>query len=259
MTSAEPFGRAPAVGRAAALLRALADRRGAPVGLTELARHVGLAKSSALAVLTDLTEAGLVRHWERSYLLAPGVLELTRGYLGGLEEVERFEASCADVAQLDGRLVRLAVLDGTEIVYLARREGRGPAGGAKVGDRLPAAATAMGRALLCEFDDDLVRARLEPASFVRKTERSPRDFSALAPQLARARCAGFAVEVGEIRSGVIGLGVRIPRSVSDGIRLAVGVSVAGTRVEELDPHLLDGLLALSTLLSGPSAACRSAG
>jgi DNA-binding IclR family transcriptional regulator len=108
----------------------------------------------------------------------------------------------------------------------------------------------MGRALLAGFSDTVVRARLESESaFARLTESSTRDATSLIGKLRKVREAGFATEVGEIRAGVIGLGVSLPRSDDSAPRLAVGVSVVGSTVTSVDAQLVGALVELATRLA----------
>lgn len=250
MTERAARAQAPAVSRAVEVLKALHERGPEPTTLAEIARATGSAKSSTLAVLGALVAGGLVRRTGAGYVLGPLTIELGGSYLSGIREVRRFGGACTASVLLRGRLVRLAALDGTDIVYLARHDGDGAAAGAQVGDRLPAASTAMGRAMLAGFTDSVVRARLEsPSAFTRLTSRSTSDAAGLVEKLESVRRRGVAIEVGEIRPGAVGIGVGLPRSDEHAPRLAVGVTVPGSSAVVVDHSLIDGLIALASALT----------
>jgi DNA-binding IclR family transcriptional regulator len=69
---AEPESLAPAVTRAALILDVLAESAGDPVGPSELARRLGLPKSSIANICGALADAGLVRRIGRGFALAGG-------------------------------------------------------------------------------------------------------------------------------------------------------------------------------------------
>ena len=103
---------------------------------------------AARRFLHTLVELGYVRHRRRQFYLTPQVLRLGTAYLSGLGCPTGAAAPGAAVRRV-GESTSAAVLDGTEVVYVARVATRSiMTVGITVGTRFPAFATSMGRVLL---------------------------------------------------------------------------------------------------------------
>jgi DNA-binding IclR family transcriptional regulator len=108
------------------------------------------------------------------------------------------------MAAFTGVPALLAVLYGSEALVIERidppesLDRRGPA----VGERTPAHATALGRALLMEESEATLRSLFPSGELPALTPRGPRRWSELADVLARSRARGYAVESGELVPGV---------------------------------------------------------
>lgn len=217
---------APAVSRAVRILGLLADSRGVPQALTDLARALGAAKSSTSNVCTVLEEAGLIQRWGSGYVLGRRTVELGGAYLAGFDQVREFYRLTSESPALRGELVQIAVLDGTDVLYLARHEGRAPLRlTAGIGDRFPAALTAVGNVLLAALPPEEVDARYGSAPQIpRLTDRSTRSLEELHAKLEATRARGHAVDEGEVFPNVVGLAVLVPARLSGEQVLALGVS-----------------------------------
>ncbi|WP_281285610.1 IclR family transcriptional regulator [Cellulomonas aerilata] len=246
--------------RAVRVLSFLADSRGVPQPLTEIARAVGAAKSSTSNVCAVLEESGLVQRRGPGYVLGRRTVELGGAYLAGFDQVREFYRICAQSPVLSHELVQIAVLDGTDVLYLARHEGRAPLRlTAGIGDRFPAALTAVGNALLAELPAEEVDARYRRApDFPRLTDRSTQTVERLQTKLAATRARGYALDEGEVFPNVVGLAVTVPARLSGEQTLALGVStidVGAGRVPagEHRTTVLAALHEAAALLSNPMA------
>jgi DNA-binding IclR family transcriptional regulator len=217
---------APAVSRAVRILSLLADSGGAPQPLTEIARTLGAAKSSTSNVCTVLEESGLIQRRGAGYVLGRRTVELGGAYLAGFDQVREFYRICSESPVLARELVQIAVLDGTDVLYLARHEGRAPLRlTAGIGDRFPAALTAVGNALLAELPPGEVEARYGPRPDIpRLTDRSTTTLAGLHAKLDATRARGFALDEGEVFPNVVGLALTVPARTSGEQTLAIGVS-----------------------------------
>ena len=119
---------APAVTRAAAILDLLAENGGVAAGPSELARRLGLPKSSIANVCGALADAGLVRRVGTGFGLGRRLAELGGAYLATIDLVQEFYDACMELEAGSEETVQLAVLDGAEMTYLARHDGRQPHG-----------------------------------------------------------------------------------------------------------------------------------
>ena len=226
---------APAVTRAIGLLEFLADNAAAPVTLTELAEGIGAARSSTRNICSALELGGLVQRRDGGYQLGRRLVEFGGAYLSSFDQLGEFYRACAESPLLARELVQVAILDGTDVLYVARHEGRAPLHlSARIGDRFPAALTAVGRALLAPLSDRDVRLRFAGAgAFEARTERSVRNSEELIAHLGAARDRGYAVDFGGMHPAVTGVAAAVPEAASTP-RFAVGVSLIATRPDEVD-------------------------
>ncbi len=217
---------APAVTRAAAILTLLAEA-GTAVNLTYVAKSLGLPKSSTFNLCNALEEAGLVARHDSSYSLGRRLVELGGAYLRTFDVVREFYRQCADSEILSRELLQLAVLDGTDVLYVARHEGRAPLRlSATIGDRFPASITAVGNILLAQLDPAIVADRYrDPNRLVQWTPKSVSSLADLRAKLDQARSLGYAQDNGETNPAVYGLAVLVSPRTSAEDHFALGVSL----------------------------------
>lgn len=215
------------VGAVLSLLAEIPD----PLTLTEIATCLGLAKSSALPILVSLEEAGLVRRIDNGYQLDYGVVRLAGGYLQGFDVISQFRSKIVDQALLSREMVQLAAVNGRQVTVLARHAGRAQIAMAQVGDQLPAALAASGRAVLAELrDEEIQKLYARPESFEQWTPSSPRTLEELMARINQARARGYSVDDGETHSDVIAWGVAL-RSGDHRASFGLAVSVRRSQCE----------------------------
>lgn len=220
-------GAAPAVTRAIAILNFLADANGVPRSLTEIAVSLGIAKSSVSNFCQALEAGGLVQRQELGYTLGRHTVELGGAYLRSFNQVREFYRICSESKVLSRQLLQIAMLDGRDVLYLARHEGRSPMRmSASIGDRLPASVTAVGNALLARLPPEEVNrlyAGLE--AWPRYTDKSVASLAQLHAKLDRTREQGYALDEGEVFTNVVGLATVIRPDQGGGTALAIGASM----------------------------------
>jgi DNA-binding IclR family transcriptional regulator len=207
----EPSSLAPAVTRAARILDELAVDGARPVPLSELARRVGAPKSSVANICAALVEAGLVRRTETGFGLGRRVAELGGAYLGSLDLVSEFQAAVERLPVASEETAQLAILDGLDVTYLARHDGRQPIRlMSEIGRRLPASCTALGKATLAALPPDELDVRLRGvAALPTLTPRSHRTVASLLDDLDEIRRRGYAIDDEETAEGVVCLAVAL--------------------------------------------------
>jgi IclR family transcriptional regulator, blcABC operon repressor len=220
-------GTAPAVTRAIAILGLLADAHGAPMSLSEIARSLGIAKSSTSNLCVALEEGGMVQRSDLGYTLGRRNVELGGAFLRSFDQVREFYKICSESPALSHELLQIAVLDNVDVLYLARHEGRAPLRlSATIGDRFPASLTAIGNALLAQLDPDEVEERYRGVTeWPRLTDESVRTLGGLQTKLATARARGYALDEGEVFPSVIGVAMVIPPRSSGDVPMAMGASM----------------------------------
>ena len=117
----------------------------------ELARLVGVPRSTAFRLVYTLEAEGFLRHVgdTRRYQLGSGVLELGYSFLAGKDLIDIANPVLRRLRDETQTSSHLAIREGREVVYIARVQGNTSLVSAiNVGSRLPAHATAPGRVLL---------------------------------------------------------------------------------------------------------------
>lgn len=245
---------APALTRGIRILGILMAANGTPVGLTDIARALDAPKSSTSNLCAVLEDSGLIRRVDTGYLLGHRTVELGGAYILAFNEVREFYRYCASAPALSQEVVQIAMLDGSDVLYLARHEGRAPLRlTAGIGDRFPAAPTAVGNTLLAALPDhEVERLFHDPTAFPRRTEQSVRTLPELLAKLAVTRERGYAVDENEVHPGISGVAVRMPPRSSSSPALAIGCTFLSAATSELQrAAILDELRELARLLENP--------
>lgn len=245
----------PAVVRAGAILDVLADGEGRAMSVSELARQVGVPKSSTANLCASLEEAGLIsRGQSGGYVLGRKLAVLGGRYLSTVNQVTEFYQQCRTLERISRETARVAVLEGLDVLYLARYDGAAPLRlTANIGDRFPATCTATGKALLATLDPAVVRDRLAGVSALpRLTERSLATVPALMDELSRVRELGYAVDDEETTAGVFCLAMPLGRFKAERAPFAVSVTLLKARADEATrKDMLDELAQLLDSLDNP--------
>jgi DNA-binding IclR family transcriptional regulator len=245
---------APAVTRAAAILDHLAHRDGSPAGPSELARELRLPKSSIANVLTALAEAGLVRRIGTGFALGRKLAELGGEYLATVDQVQEFYEACRRLPAAAEETVQLAVLDGLQMIYLARHDGTQPVRlTSGIGRRLPASCTATGKAALASLDRRELERRLDGvATLPRLTPNSHSTVGSLLADLDEVRRRGYAMDEEETVEGVVCYAVPVPDRRSGEGPYAASITLLKARAtSDRVPALVADLRWLAARLSDP--------
>lgn len=225
---------APAVTRAAALLDVLAKQDAGPLGPSDLARRLGLPKSSIANLCAALEEAGFLVRVDGRYELGPRLAELGSAYLRKSDLLTSFRDACGRLQTASQETVQLAVLDGLEVVYLARHDGTQPIRLASdIGGRMPAVCTGLGKATLAELDPRIAEDRVRQVPlFPALTPNSIRNVPDLMAELDRTRERGYAVDNEENTVGVVCFAVALRTTDRTGRPQAVSVTLLKARATD---------------------------
>lgn len=178
------------------LLEYLASRQDRPARIREICAALDMPRSSAHALLRTLVTQGWVRSDESGTLYGIGIRALLVGtsYLDTDPYMPAIAPFLDDLRQDLDETFHLARLDGTDVVYLATRESRQYVRSVyRVGRRLPAYTTALGKALLAdrfgaERDEHL------PATLAPLTDHTITDRAKLDDVLDEVRIRGYATD-----------------------------------------------------------------
>jgi DNA-binding IclR family transcriptional regulator len=236
-----------AVERAFDVLSVLADRPGGAT-LAELTRATGVPGSTLLGILGSLGQSKTVREDGKRYTLDVGVLQLGQAYSAGVDVAGMFAPIGRKLRSVLDETVQLGVLSGHDAVYIARQESTQPVRlVALVGRRLPAHASAVGKALLAQLDDFELPSVLGDQPFPRLTYRTLTTYAELRRDLEATRRRGYAESREECIAGlhcvsasvfdhsgaaVAAISVSVPRfRMGPGRRSRVAAEVVGAAAE----------------------------
>ncbi|GHJ36719.1 IclR family transcriptional regulator [Streptomyces sp. TS71-3] len=256
MTSEPAFQPVKSADRALAVLEALASaphRR----SLSELSRELDIPVSSLHSILRTLQRRMWLETDDTGTRFGIGVQALLVGstYARTDDVVVRAEAVLDWLSEQTGETVHYGRLEGAHVVYLAKRDSPHQLRiHSAVGRRIPAHATALGKAVLAEYSDEQVRRQLTwplPAL----TARTRSDAEGLLGDLAEARRLGYATESEESDIGLGCVAVAVPEQqpARDAISLSVPTARLGPeRLAELASLLLTARASLRRGIADPS-------
>ncbi|MBA2949408.1 IclR family transcriptional regulator [Streptomyces himalayensis] len=213
-----------AVDKALMLLKSMAEYDDG-IGVSELARRTQLTKSTAFRLLGILQRNDVVERVGSNYRLGSRLFDIGTRVYGPSSLVlrERLLPYLADLYELTHETVHLAVLHDTEIVYVNKIQGHRPTRSpSRIGARLPAYCTGVGKALLAFDHDAAERAIAEGlAACTAGTITDPDLFRA---ELRRIRQDGIAYDREEAVPGLACVAVPVMGTAG---RPVAALSVAG--------------------------------
>jgi DNA-binding IclR family transcriptional regulator len=230
-----------ALDRGLALLERLC---GQPEGmpLTALADELDMPRSACHRLLSELQRRGYVRQMrsQGDYILTAKLASLGLGFLSSSGIVDIAEPLLERLAKESGELVRLSIIDGERLTWVARAQGavRGLRYDPDMGMDAKLSCTATGHAWLLTMTDDEAVQRVSRQGF-----GAPEDFGPNAPTTVRgllkfihaARSRGFSMIDEVFAPGMTAMGAPILRQ----RKLAIGVvSIAGPRVRLTEKKML---------------------
>jgi DNA-binding IclR family transcriptional regulator len=222
------------------------------LGVSELARRLGLGKSTVHRMLTTLLDEGFVQKTpDGRYRLGLRLFDLGQLVVSSLELREVAHPILEDLRNDTKETVHLAVLEGTDVVYLERFESPSTLRlFGRLGRRMPAHCTSSGKCLLAFSPPEVIDAVVAPG-LTRVAPRTITSRNMLMRALQQVRRDGYARSMDESEPGVTSVGA--PVFGIDGAVIAA-VSVAGPSL-----RLTAEAMPRYTRLVGRAAAAISAG
>lgn len=220
------------VGNGARLLKAFLSRE-KEIGVSELARRLGLGKSTVHRLLTTLVAEGLVEknHETGAYRLGLVMFELGEAVRVHMDLHAAVGPVLAALREETHEGCQVGVLDGHEVVYVDRLESSQTLRlFNETGRRVPVHTTSSGKVLLAHLSEEELARVLEAASpLAQMTPRSVTDPEVLREELTRIRARGWAEAVEEREVGVASIAAPI-RDASGRVVAAVSIGAPAARM-----------------------------
>jgi IclR family transcriptional regulator, pca regulon regulatory protein len=176
--------------------------------LARIATESGLSRAAVRRLVLTLEHLGYLATNGRGYLLTPRVLELGYGFLGAQTLTDLAQPQMEQLAHSIRESCSMAVLDGQNIVYVARVAVRKVMTVAlAVGARLPAYCTSMGRVLVSGLAPEELDTWFGQCRPVRLTDRTVTEVDRLRSIVSGVRRDGYAWVEQELETGLCSLAV----------------------------------------------------
>jgi IclR family transcriptional regulator, pca regulon regulatory protein len=211
--------------------------------ISEVAAASGLDRATARRCLLTLAHCGYADWDGKFFTLTPRVLRLGTACLATMPLPQIVQPLLDSLADRIGESTSVSILDGNEIVYIARAaQKKVMAISLMPGSRLPAYCTSMGRVLLAGRSDDEIGELIASSSLQSRTPLTLVDPAAVIREIGRVREQGYAVIDQEVQLGLRSVAVPLRNARRHVVAaLNAGVAVGSESVPELVERLLPSL------------------
>lgn len=178
--------------------------------IAEVAAASGLDRATARRCLLTLVHGGYADYDGKFFTLTPRVLRLGTACLATMPLPQIVQPFLDAVSEEIGQSSSVSILDGTEIVYVARAAQKKVMSIAlSPGSRLPAYCTSMGRIMLAALPEAEARAILGTGPLPARTARTLTRPEAILAELGRVRAQGYALNDQEVEEGLRSIAVPV--------------------------------------------------
>ena len=203
--------------------------------VTEIARRTGIPKPSAARIVTEMVFFGFLEKDKSKIRLGLRFFELGQLATRSADLRQFAYKSMLELSQATGQTVHLAVLDETDVVYVQILRGKqAPPLPSRIGGRLPAYATGVGKALLAYASDDALE-EIKDQGLNPLGPRTITDFEQLKSQLNTIRENRLAFETEESSANLACAAAPILQGNKAIAAISVTVDIRQTDVTRMGP------------------------
>ena len=204
--------------------------------LSEIAKLTNLPRATVRRALFTLVALGYASDDGRQFRLTPRILSLGHAYLSSTPLPCLLQPALESVSEMTRESCSASILDGTDIVYVARSATkRIMSVGLNVGSRLPAYCTSMGRVLLAAEPVERQKILLQQSKPTALTDRTVTDPARLLTELAKVRAQGYAYVDQELEIGLRSIAVPVCNT-AGAVVAAINISTQASRMDEASIH-----------------------
>ncbi|MCH7658426.1 MAG: helix-turn-helix domain-containing protein [Bacteroidetes bacterium] len=200
--------------------------------LTEVARKNDMSRASTRRFLLTLKSLGFIMQEDNRFQLTAKILEIGYQYLANLDFIEVIIPFMREVSRILGKACSAAVLDDTDIVYVARIPSQQQilSVNLHIGSRLPAYCTSMGRVLLVSLSDPELESYFDRAELISRTQQTVTSEKKLREIIMHVRHDGYAVVDQELEESLHSIAVPVHNRRGD-VLCAMNVAMPVGRLE----------------------------
>lgn len=216
------------------------DEEHARMSITDVAQRTGLERATARRCLLTLAHLGYATYDGKFFQLTPRVLNLGHSYLAATPLPRLIQPFLEELSHATSESTSAAVLEGTDILYVARASTRRVMSiNLGAGARLPAYCTSMGRTLLAALPREEAQAILDRSDIVAYTERTKADMATITTELAVVAAQGFAVIDQELELGLCSIAVPLYNAIGQVVAaINIGAQTARAPTSRMIAHFL---------------------
>jgi IclR family pca regulon transcriptional regulator len=226
------------------------DANRSKLTLSDVAKLTGITRAAARRYLLTLTKLNYADFDGRYFSLSPRILRLGYAYLSSTSLSARVQPFLERISEETGESSSAAILDGDEIVYIARSATRRIMSiGLGVGSRLPAYCTSLGRAILAYQPPEVIDAYLQRVRLEARTPKTVTDKAELRRVFEATRALGYALVNEELEFGLRSIAVPMMQKTGQ-VTIALNISAQAGRVspDEMKERFLPSLNSASEAL-----------
>lgn len=232
-------------------LLALFDREHTEWGVREAATRLKIAKSSAHDLMSSLAQLGFLNRTEENrYRLGWRLVTLSETLLATTELRKEAHPVMEELAAQYQETIHLAVLDGTQAVYVDKLEGRQAVRVelTSLGARLYAHCSALGKVLLAHSPEEVVKHIIQSAGLPRFTANTITDEEDLLQSLSKIRKQGYAYDMEEILPDLCCVAAPIYNH-NGQVIAAISMSIPAYRFKRSQAEFREGILRAAKTIS----------
>lgn len=214
------------------------------LSITDVSKMTGLDRATSRRCLLTLHAEGYADYDGKFFTLTPRTLRLGMGAISSLPLPQIVQPWLDQLTEQIGQSCSVSILDGTEIVYLARAaQKRVMSIGLMPGSRLPAHCTSMGRILLGALPATEARAIVEASDLSPRTKFSVTDPEEVMKRIEEAHAQGYAINDQEVEIGLRSIAVPLVDGQGRIVAaLNTGMAATQDKAQALVPTYLPRLL-----------------
>lgn len=203
--------------------------------IAEVSAASGLDRATARRCLLTLAHFGYADYDGKYFTLTPRILRLGTACLATMPLPQLVQPLLDRMSDTLGESSSVSILDGDEIVYVARASQRKVISiSLMAGSRLPAFCTSMGRVMLADLPEDEAQALLKATDRTARTRFTKTEVQDLMDEIARVRGQGYALIDQEVELGLRSIAVPLFNARKRVVAaLNIGVAATQESVDEL--------------------------